>query len=814
MMKARMLEVLPPYEGNDLLIKSEQSTRDIIREVLDAHQFFAGDYDRIINFFSNNPKYLYRDLFRFLQNNVRYEIESEKNQTTMSPAAILALSRGDCKHYSSFIGGILDAKNRAGDGAYDWSYRFAGYRNEPIGHVYIVVYGAKGADDIWIDPAPLPGDFNRFTARTFNDRMIEPTTFKDLKPQQMSLNRISGIGQPAGFVSTAIVKRAELFVTDKNGDPCGSCIGRYDLASENGMDSPYTVKTSYLMESAPQEYGYEDYSSVQTMQPTLDPLPPLPEVIPAPMASQFGNIDGILNTFVAASQGFITKGEAAQYLVNGVPLIFPAPTYGSQPPPQNLQIVYPESYRGKVLPAGMPRPIVVGNRILILPKRDWQLLKDDNYFWLGFLTSVMAPLIASYCRTPTGNSGMLKVPRHGNAGSNDSNLSHYILYDTDKADVLDYVSIMTTKIPILSDIPEGVTYMMNDGQPLPFSSARSDMKGTVDIQWFRDNNPPAMPNFVVNYPSSYLGKQLPANFPKPVWVNGQLQCLPKGLDWNILKNDNFFWLTFLCSTFAPIIDTYSQFPYSDDENKLAERLLYDQDSSDPIGNYLNPPITKTWIGEIIQDIGEIIVDIGSVIMKYVGIIPRTAFLLLCRFNVKGMAKALKSNLDDVVEGAKLIDTWKKIGGTQGDLVDAVEDGATKKSLGTIGMTGAEIAAALAAAAPIIALLAGWLKKASPELAPLVDEALDRVNKILVEAGEDPIKLGELLNKPVHITDPVTGEVYTVNPPPKTTKPGFLTTIGDFIKANPVQSAIIGIAAIYVGSELYKSVGSRRKRTAS
>jgi hypothetical protein len=798
----KLLQVLPPYQGNELLIKKKQSSKDIIREVIDAHEYFKPDYDSIARFFQGDPIKIMKWCFDFVSNNVRYEIETEEDQTTMSPAAILSLKKGDCKHYSSFVAGVLDSMNRRGTGHFDWHYRFAGYNGDPIGHVFVVV--KHQGKEYWIDAAPIPDIIGRFTRRYFNDRLIEPSIIYDLKPKSMSLNRISGVGLPNGFVSTSIVNRAD-YLTGNTGANNGDCMGR--------LVSPISYKgevSDYAPGDNENTGGYEVPVAVQDI-PVPQSVVALQETpIPAPGVYQFANIDNILNSFIAASQGYISKGEAAQYLVQGQPLVFPSPTFGAQPPPQDLQVIYPETYRGKPVPAGMPRPIVAGVRIILLPKRDWALLKADNFFWLGFLTSVMAPLVASYSQKPTGNDGFLKAPRHGNAGASDSNLSHTILYDTDKADVVDYVTNMPTKIPILADIPAGVSYMMTNGQPLPFSSARTDMKGQVSIDWFRENNPPALPAFVVNYPSTYLGIPLPSNLPKPVYVNGAVQCLPKGLDWNILKSDNFFWLTFLCSVFAPIIDTYSQYPYSDDENKLAERILYDQDSSDPIGNYLVPPITKTWVGEAVDFVSEVVQDVATVILKFVGIIPRTAFLFLVRFNVKGMAKALKSQLDDPQKADKLIDKWKSIGGTQGDLVDAIEDGAKKKSIGgAIGQTGAEIAAALASAAPIIALLADLLKKAAPEMADDIDKALNSVNKILEQAGLDPIKLADQLNLPFSITDPVTGEQYTIPPPPKKVDKGVFSQIGDFVKANPVQAGIIGLGAGYVLWEILKPKGRKR-----
>jgi hypothetical protein len=57
----------------------------------------------------------------------------------------------DCKHYASFINGIMDSLKRKGYPV-DWKYRFANYRygNYAPGHVFSVVN--DNGNEIWIDP--------------------------------------------------------------------------------------------------------------------------------------------------------------------------------------------------------------------------------------------------------------------------------------------------------------------------------------------------------------------------------------------------------------------------------------------------------------------------------------------------------------------------------------------------------------------------------------------------------------------------------------------------------------------------------------
>ena len=108
-----LLQVLPPFTNSSVIIEKKQDVHDIINEVLDAHKYFASDYDIIYPFFDQGTmKEICNRLFDFCKKNIRYKIESEDLQTTKSPAAILATGEGDCKHYAGFIGGVLSAINR------------------------------------------------------------------------------------------------------------------------------------------------------------------------------------------------------------------------------------------------------------------------------------------------------------------------------------------------------------------------------------------------------------------------------------------------------------------------------------------------------------------------------------------------------------------------------------------------------------------------------------------------------------------------------------------------------------------------------
>lgn len=182
-----LLKHLPPYVGTKVLVVEKQQVNDIIRQILNAHEKYAPYYDKIALFFDDkNIAAICDNIDVFLRENINYVEESEHHQTTALPGAILTTREGDCKHYSSFAGGVLAAISRLTGKKIDWKYRFASYRlfDKTPHHVYVVV-NDKGKE-IWIDP--VPGSEN-----------LTPTWILDKKVKNTSMalyDVIAGIDQP------------------------------------------------------------------------------------------------------------------------------------------------------------------------------------------------------------------------------------------------------------------------------------------------------------------------------------------------------------------------------------------------------------------------------------------------------------------------------------------------------------------------------------------------------------------------------------------------------------------------------------------
>jgi len=143
-----------PLRNRSIMIKADQDVQDIIRCLTHYHKKHVPQYDRLAHeFYVGSDRDIAYALWEFCRRHVRYVVEDEEKQTVRSPARILSEGEGDCKHYASFIAGVLDGLKRQGV-PLDWAYRFADYtssRGEVTHHVFVVLR-QPGGKEIWIDP--------------------------------------------------------------------------------------------------------------------------------------------------------------------------------------------------------------------------------------------------------------------------------------------------------------------------------------------------------------------------------------------------------------------------------------------------------------------------------------------------------------------------------------------------------------------------------------------------------------------------------------------------------------------------------------
>ena len=177
-----ILGILPPFQNKQNVILENQNVSDIITGILNTHNKYAKQYDKIYKYFiGEDLEQTGRNIFDFLKAHVPYFIESNEFQYLKSPASIVC-TKGDCKSYALFACGILDAFRRNENPDLEVSYRFASYdpNNKTPEHVFCVVkeYGKE----FWIDPV-----LDRFNQRK------DPYFYKDKKLNTMALVGLSGI---------------------------------------------------------------------------------------------------------------------------------------------------------------------------------------------------------------------------------------------------------------------------------------------------------------------------------------------------------------------------------------------------------------------------------------------------------------------------------------------------------------------------------------------------------------------------------------------------------------------------------------------
>jgi hypothetical protein len=181
--KNAVLQKLAPFTNFKKVLIDDQNTSDIIQGILDNHDNYQDEYNKISEMFiGDNEVETARNIFNFLKQNVTYYIEPIEKQTLRSPSAIVSMKQGaDCKSYASFINGVMNSLNRKSIFAVPLAYRFASYRydtKEPQ-HVFAVLYpGTK--NEVWVDPV-----LAKF------DQRKEPVFIKD-KKIKMALIAMSG----------------------------------------------------------------------------------------------------------------------------------------------------------------------------------------------------------------------------------------------------------------------------------------------------------------------------------------------------------------------------------------------------------------------------------------------------------------------------------------------------------------------------------------------------------------------------------------------------------------------------------------------
>lgn len=204
---AEVYKRLVPAKNFNSLAIANQSTNDIINQVLSQHKQNSIEAKKICDLFEAGNLYeTSKNIWNFLKYEVPYKVEPSDKQTTKTLSRMLFDAMNgkgnDCKHYAGFTGAVLEAC-----GYTEWRYRFAGYSkyiNVPT-HVYCY---AKDEDGIIYIDAVING-FDLEKPFVLN---IDKKIKKD-----MSLYKLSGVDQIGDLWDDikSAPKRAADFAGDK-----------------------------------------------------------------------------------------------------------------------------------------------------------------------------------------------------------------------------------------------------------------------------------------------------------------------------------------------------------------------------------------------------------------------------------------------------------------------------------------------------------------------------------------------------------------------------------------------------------------------
>ena len=176
MLKNKLIAQLPDPVYKTKLINSWQNTNNIIAAIGNQHTKNLTEAKKLAKYFKGvDERETAKNIFNFLKSEIVYSIEPAENQTTKTLSRFLSDSKGECKHYSIFTNTILQCCG------YKPLYRFAGYSDKKIQHVYSYLPQSDTITD-----AVLP---------TF-DTEKKPKIKKDI---DMSLYALSGVNTINGL---------------------------------------------------------------------------------------------------------------------------------------------------------------------------------------------------------------------------------------------------------------------------------------------------------------------------------------------------------------------------------------------------------------------------------------------------------------------------------------------------------------------------------------------------------------------------------------------------------------------------------------
>jgi hypothetical protein len=335
-----------------VVLVEDQTVDDIMDGMVKKHRQCVDYYDDIAHYFLADDMYTTcKKLFQFCKKSFEYKIETLELQRVSTPVTMLNRGEVDCKNYSLFIGGVLDALKRMGEPV-EWCFRFVSQNllSSEKHHVFVVV-NPKG-ENIWVDPV-----MNNFDVHPFY-------WYKKDK-----------------YVRTA------------------SCVGRIGAMSVLPHMQASRTRENYRVGSF---LSVPTATQVQSMATS------------AQTGAYYGQaVFNNQNLIPSAGAAFL-QSSPVTYWLNGQQLLLPpqntVPGSAVPPLPVGLVVKYAPSFMGYPIPSNMPVPVVKSGNVL-----QWSCavnapgcvtsaqLLANNKILLNILMSAMGPLINSYSSYPYAN---------------------------------------------------------------------------------------------------------------------------------------------------------------------------------------------------------------------------------------------------------------------------------------------------------------------------------------------------------------------------------------------------------------------------
>ena len=187
---------VPPIQGKKRKIKDWQTSDDILCAISDGLRLspYCENYAYIFEQGNYTVEQTCEDLYNFMYDNFVFKAEPPEDQNSKEINVILESATNDCKHFSTFALGTLQALGIKSTLRICWYWDESGKMRKKPSHVYVIAYDENG-DEIIVD-GTLP---------IFN-KESQAAKYKNINFKNMTLSHMSGEASIGKFSLSSLVK--------------------------------------------------------------------------------------------------------------------------------------------------------------------------------------------------------------------------------------------------------------------------------------------------------------------------------------------------------------------------------------------------------------------------------------------------------------------------------------------------------------------------------------------------------------------------------------------------------------------------------